>query len=106
MVKIEWTEEAIKDLETIYDYIAQDSIKQAQKYTTLLFNKVEMLGNFPKMGKSYPECENPFLRHILFRNYNIFYEENKDSIKIITILHTSRNIMDWFEKYKKGRNTA
>ena len=50
MAKIRWTSEAEKWLRDIYDYIAQDNKNAAQRVTTEIYKKAQILKDFPEIG--------------------------------------------------------
>ncbi len=62
MAEIKWTLEAVKWLQDIHDYIAEDNANAAQNVITGIYEKVQVLKDFPQMGylyRSEPEGENP-----------------------------------------------
>ena len=55
MVEITFTQSAWNDLDSITDYLAQDSRRYAQEFGERLFERVEQLKNFPYSGRVVPE---------------------------------------------------
>ena len=55
MIAVLWTETAKRDLQLIYDYIANDSIFYADKFVDDLFEKAEHIKLFPGVGRVVPE---------------------------------------------------
>ena len=55
MVRIEWTEPSLKDLNDIHDYIARDSKSYANLFVKKLYNTVQKLKEFPNIGRFVPE---------------------------------------------------
>ncbi len=51
-IEITWTFEARLWLKEIYEYIAQDSPKNAQEVITGIREKAQMLRDFPEIGKN------------------------------------------------------
>ena len=72
-MKIEWTEPAISDLDSIRDYIARDSEYYADIFIEKIITAVENLEEFPEIGRIVPEAEERNIREILFHNYRIIY---------------------------------
>jgi len=53
MAKIKWIEEASKWLRDIYDYIARDNPSAAARVAEGIYNKVQILKDFPEIGYIY-----------------------------------------------------
>ena len=90
MVQIEWTERSLEDLNEIHDYIARDSKSYANLFIKKLYDAVQKLKEFPKMGRIVPEVNILSVREIIFQNYRIIYRIMIDYIEIITVFHGSR----------------
>ena len=92
MVNINWTNEAEVWLEDIFNFISEDSKKIAKKVVKEIFEKVQILQMFPKLGyKYYEDDEN--LRILLYGYYRIAYliiDEN--NIDILGVFHGSLDI--------------
>lgn len=91
-MKIEWTEPALSDLESIRDYIKKDSEYYATRFVERIIKAVETLEKFPEMGRSVPEAEEENIREILFHNYRIMYRAETKRILILAILHGARDL--------------
>jgi len=91
MDKIEWSQTALEDLEEIYDFIARDSSFHAQITRDGILEKIEMLLQFPQSGKIIFIRNVHNIRMILFQNYKIIYRIFESSIRILRILHQSRD---------------
>ena len=50
MEEIRWTEEAVKRLRDIYDYISEDNPIAAQKVIEGIYEKTQLLEDFPEIG--------------------------------------------------------
>lgn len=79
--------QAVEDLENISQYIGKDSPEFASMLIKKIFASVEILNQFPNMGRIVPEFENEALREIIIRNYRIIYQVKELSIEILTIFH-------------------
>lgn len=90
MVRIEWTNPALVDLKEIYEFIKRDSKSYAQHFINKIYDKVQYLKDFPKMGRVVPERNDPNLREIIFQNYRIIYRIKTDFIEVLTVLHGSK----------------
>ena len=89
---LEWTEPALIDLESIWDFIKRDSEYYASQFIGQIINSVESLKTFPKMGRNVPESESENIRELLFNNYRIIYQVEPERVLILTIIHAARNL--------------
>ena len=90
MVEIRWTLQAAEDLESIADFISQDSPHYARLFVIDVLEAVERLSNFPKSGRVVPEVDDPVIREIILGNYRIIYRATGNSAEILTVYHGSR----------------
>lgn len=90
--KVHWTENAIKDLLAIKEYISQDSPERSQEWLLVLFNSGESLSNFPTRGRIVPEFEQENLRELFIDNYRLVYRIKKSVIEIITVFEGHRQL--------------
>ncbi len=51
MVRIEWTDRSLEDLQDIYRYIARDSKSYANLFVQKIYKQVQKLKEFPKLGR-------------------------------------------------------
>jgi toxin ParE1/3/4 len=56
-VKVLWTENALKHLLDIYEYISQNSPTYATRMVDRLTRRSEQITNFPMSGREVPEYE-------------------------------------------------
>jgi len=96
MAEIRWTEEAVSWLQDIYEFISQDNPKIANKVVNEIFEKVQILEDFPKIGYKYENREH--VRVLLYGHYRIAYliKQNGD-IDILGVFHGALDI----ERYLK-----
>jgi toxin ParE1/3/4 len=94
MAQINWTKQALGDLEAIGDYIARDSPAIAQVFVDRIINSIVRLESFPLSGRTVPESERESIREIIFRNYRIVYSLENDTIYILTIFHASKSLIN------------
>ena len=72
--KIIWSEQARDDLQSIVLFIAQDNPPAAESFGYLLMSKVDVLAQFPQIGRVVPEENDENIREIIFRSYRIIYQ--------------------------------
>ena len=91
MVRIEWTEIAIEDLNDIGEYIGKDSFKYAKVVVEKLFSSTNVLKQHPRIGRMVPEFNNPNIRELIRGSYRIIYRIVDESrIDIITVHHSAK----------------
>ena len=91
MVEVNWTDQAIEDIQSIAKYIAKDSQRYASFQVQVFFNRSEILSNHPKSGRIVPEVGKANIRELLAGNYRIIYKlVSKSRIDIITVHHSKR----------------
>jgi toxin ParE1/3/4 len=89
--RIESTPEAIKDLDAIWDYIAQDSVLAADRLIDQLQNRFELLAKNPELGELQPLLADGKFRRFCFRRYVIYYRPLADGIVLVRVLQGSRD---------------
>ena len=90
MAKIRWTLQASEDLESIADFIAEDSPHYACLFVIDVLKAVERLADFPRSGRVVPEVDDPSIREIILGSYRIVHRLRDEVAEIITIYHTAR----------------
>ena len=89
-VNIIWSEKSLDDLESIATYIEKDSIFYAKSIVTNIFSKVDILLNFPLLGRVVPEYQDENIRELFIYSYRLIYKINKSNIAIVTVIHGKR----------------
>ncbi len=96
MAEIRWTEEAYQWLKDIFDYIALDSNQSAANVIDGIYQKVQILKQFPEAGYKYRDEQDGIIRILLFGHYRIAYLlKDKEHIDILGIFHGALNIDDY-----------
>lgn len=91
-MKIEWTEPALLDLESIRDFIRRDSENYAARFIGKIISAAESLKKLPQSGRRVPESEHENIRELLFYNYRIMYRIETKRILILTVIHGARDL--------------
>lgn len=91
-MKIQWTEPAVSDMETVTDYIAKDSKFYALRFVERVFELLERISVFPNAGRIVPEAEDDSIREIFFYSYRIMYRIKDEKILVLTIIHGARDL--------------
>ncbi|MBL0939434.1 MAG: type II toxin-antitoxin system RelE/ParE family toxin [Gemmatimonadaceae bacterium] len=90
MTAVRWTETAARDLETIRDYIAQDSPTIARMVVSRLVEATAVLRHHPDAGRIVPERGESSLRELIRAPYRIVYERRADIVVVLTVFHSAR----------------
>jgi len=51
VTKVTWTSRALRDIEDIGDYIAQENPAAAERVTTRIFEQIDLLQELPYLGR-------------------------------------------------------
>lgn len=85
------SEKAREDLIDIWQYIALDSMENADNFVDLIFEKCENLAAFPEMGRKRDELL-PGIRSLPVKRYVVFYRIREENIEISRILSAYRDM--------------
>jgi toxin ParE1/3/4 len=93
MVKINWTQLALSDLQGVHEYITNDSIRYAQITVNKIYNRVESLKKQPYSGRIVPEFEDSSIKELIEGNYRIVhYLVSEERIDILRIYTSARKL--------------
>ena len=91
MVKVDWSNLALKDLEEIEEFISRDSITYAVQTVEKIQSRVFVLHSFPKAGRIVPEFDDATIRELIEGNYRIVYWiKDVREIIVLRVHHSSR----------------
>jgi plasmid stabilization system protein ParE len=98
-LKLNWTPIAVSHLEAAYQFIARENESAAEELLTRIFSGVEMLGEYPLMGRQgrvsrtreFPIAGTPFVVC-----YRYLRDQREERIDILAVLHGARR---WPEKF-------
>lgn len=91
MANYQFSEDAVKDINEICDYLAKNNPRAASNLFDAIRQKSKLFANFPKMGKSYSQIR-PNLRGFLVKDYIVFYYVYNQGIVIVRIISGHRNL--------------
>lgn len=88
---IKWTDGAVRDIEAIAAYIAEDSEKRAKQQVQRFFERVAILEQQPSSGHPVREAGNAEIRELRSESYRIIYRMlSPDLVHILTVYHSKR----------------
>ncbi len=93
-------EDAQRDLEQIWDYIAEDSAEAADRWIARLFEEFESLGQAPGMGHKREDLTNLPVLFWPVGAYLVIYRARSAEIEIVAVTQGARDI----PAFLTGRN--
>ncbi len=102
--KIEWSEEALEDIESIATYIEKDSPIYAKSVVSKFFEKAEILQEFSELGRKVPEFNDPTIREIFVYSYRLIYKLSKEKILLVAVVHGKRLLENHKQSITKTRS--
>ncbi len=100
-LKLEWSEEALEDIESIATYIEKDSPIYAKSVVSKFFEKAEILEDFTELGRIVPELDDVDIREIFVYSYRLIYKINEDTILFVAVVHGKRLLENHQESIRK-----
>lgn len=99
MAEIRWTEEASDRLKQIHDYIFEDDPKAANSVVLGIYEKAQVLSDFPQIGHLYRVESGKEIRTLLYGHYKIAYMIlDEETIEILGVAHGSMPIDHWLKR--------
>jgi len=93
MAEIAWTDQARAWLQDIYDYIARDNEEAAWQVVQGIYDRAQVLLDFPESGHRYEKYPDRDIRILLYGHYRIAYLIlDESTIHILGILHGALDI--------------
>ena len=91
MVRINWTNQAVSDLQNIYTFIASDSKYYAKREVTKIKLKTNFIKENVKIGRVVPEFEKEDIRELIEGRYRIVYQLISESeVDVLTVHHSAK----------------
>src|SRR5438132_508369 len=89
-VRMIWSPEAKRALQSIQRYIARGAPRTAAAFVKKLKKAAERLREFPESGGTVPELEPLDYREIVFGNYRILYRYTGRTVEIVAVQHAAK----------------
>ncbi len=92
-MRIRLSPQARADLDDVWFYFARESgsEERATRIVGAITDKFALFARFPFIGKSFESAKRPNIRSFPVGNYVIFYSTRSDEIRILRIIHASRD---------------
>lgn len=87
---------ADKDLSDIWDYVARDSVQNADRVESELHSAMQLLASFPGMGHQRSDVDDPRYRFWNVYNFVIAYRMRGRTLTVVRVIHGSRDFRKLF----------
>ncbi len=88
---IHFAESAVADLEEIRLWYAEQGVPDiGERFIAEIFQRIEMLGTHPELGRVVPEFDQPFLRELIQPPFRIVYRHDPSQVRIVRIWRSER----------------
>ena len=92
MAEINWTAEAQRWLEDIFEFIAMENPEAATRVVSGIYERAQVLGTFPRMGYLYEPSQRE-VRVLLYGHFRIAYLVKDDgAVDILGVFHGALDI--------------
>ena len=89
-IQLEWSNEALEDIESIATYIEKDSPVYAKSVVFKIFEKAEIIRDFTELGRIVPELNDSTIREIFVYSYRLIYKIDSNRILFVAVIHGKR----------------
>ena len=89
-MKVTWSQQALRRLLEIDEYIAQYNPAAAQRMVDLLVARGDALSHFANRGRRFRERPDLELRELVVRGYRIVYRLTATTVEIATVFERHR----------------
>jgi plasmid stabilization system protein ParE len=83
--------EAERDLDRIWDFVAEDSLDAADRMVADLLGRIDALVRFPHQGHRRPDLTSRPLRFAIVHEYLIAYAPEEKPLWVIAVMHGRRS---------------
>ena len=98
MAKVVWTAEAERWLLKIHDYIALHSPVNAFNVVQSIYERAQILNDFPLAGQAYRSSSDRELRILLWGHYRIVYLVRPDGeVHVLGVFHGAMRLENYLK---------
>ena len=88
--RVVWSGKALADLESIAEFIEQDSLFYARAVVAKVVAATREISQFPMAGRIVPEMLDSEIREKFVFNYRVIYRIDGECATIIAVIHGKR----------------
>jgi plasmid stabilization system protein ParE len=90
-ITIGFAESAVADLEQLKRWYSEQGVPDVgDRLVAELFERIELLGDHPDMGRVVPEFGQPFLRELIYPPFRIVYRREPKKVRVVRIWRSER----------------
>jgi toxin ParE1/3/4 len=93
-MNVYWTDNAIRHLANIYEYIALNSPTYAKGMVNRITRRSSQIADSPFSGRMVPEYQAQDIRELIEKPYRIIYRIKGDQIDVLAVIHGARLLPD------------
>ena len=100
-MKVKWSRLALSDVKNIFNYIKNDSLVQASRIRSEIFDFADGFSARPRGATIVPETKDVNIRQRLFYGWRIIYQidEVKNRIIVMAVLHGKREFVHMEKRF-------
>lgn len=95
--KVNWSESAYRDFESIIQYISEDNPTNAKKIFSKIKNTVSDLFHSPHRGRFVPELEDQGIllyRELVIPPWRVIYRVSENTVLVLSVIDSRQNVED------------
>lgn len=89
-MKVLWTRTALGHLTDIYEYIARDSRRYAERMVDRITARSSQFASQPESAPVVPEYGDPAVREVLEGPYRVIYRIQPGAVVVLAVIHAAR----------------
>jgi len=97
--RLNWSPEAIEDLNSIRDYIARDSAFYARSIVRKVLEAAKQIPEAVEIGRIVPEIGDKNIRERFVYSYRMVYKVDERQITIVAVIHGKRLLDNISERF-------
>jgi plasmid stabilization system protein ParE len=97
--RLNWSREAIEDLNSISEYIAKDSVYYARSVVRKIFAVAKQIPDSSEIGRIVPEIGEESIRERFVYSYRLVYKIDDTQVLIVAVIHGKRLIENIVERF-------
>jgi addiction module RelE/StbE family toxin len=91
-MNVEWTANAIRQLDGIYAYISKDSEFYARRMVDRLTARSIQIQEHPSSGEMVPEFRDATIRELIEGPYRLIYLVGGPTLYVLAVIHGARTL--------------
>ena len=92
MAEVDWTDNALSNLNDIAEYIALDNLEAAKQLVQRVFDSAERLAMFPESDRKPPELLDLGCREVVVEPCRVFYKIEHDKVSVLFVMRVERDL--------------